>query len=155
MRFKIKAAVLAIVVFIFVVGFAASRFSLAALEEPSRMEISLATAGKHFLISRASRHGVPSPDPPNIGEGNKLYGTECAICHGQDAHKPTDAGRWMYPRAADLTSIAVQQYSDRELFWIVKNGIKLSGMPAFGAVETDQHIWQMVQYLRSVGQQNQ
>jgi mono/diheme cytochrome c family protein len=61
----------------------------------------------------------------------------------------------MYPRAADLTSIAVQQYSDRELFWIVKNGIKLSGMPAFGAVETDQHIWQMVQYLRSVGQQNQ
>ena len=35
----------------------------------------------------------------------------------------------------------VQRYSDRELFWIVKNGIRLSGMPAFGRVESDEHIW--------------
>jgi mono/diheme cytochrome c family protein len=56
----------------------------------------------------------------------------------------------MYPRASDLTSLEVQQYSDRELFWIVKNGIRLSGMPAFGRVESDEHIWNLVHYVRTL-----
>jgi mono/diheme cytochrome c family protein len=56
----------------------------------------------------------------------------------------------MYPRAADLTSRDSQFYSDRELFWIVKNGIRLSGMPAFGKVESDGHIWDLVLYVRSL-----
>jgi mono/diheme cytochrome c family protein len=56
----------------------------------------------------------------------------------------------MYPRASDLTSPEVQQYSDRELFWIVKNGIRLSGMPAFGRVESDEHIWNLEHYLRTL-----
>jgi mono/diheme cytochrome c family protein len=57
----------------------------------------------------------------------------------------------MYPRASDLTSFAVQRYSDRELFWIVKNGIRLSGMFAFGKVESDEHIWNLVHYVRTLG----
>ena len=56
----------------------------------------------------------------------------------------------MYPRATDLTSPEVQQYADRELFWIIKNGIRLSGMPAFGKVESDEHIWNLVNYVRSL-----
>jgi len=56
----------------------------------------------------------------------------------------------MYPRASDLTSREVQDYSDRELFWIVKNGIRLSGMPAFGKVESDEHIWNLVNYVRTL-----
>jgi hypothetical protein len=66
------------------------------------------------------------------------------------SHTLTDSGRWMYPRASDLTSPAVQRYSDSELFWIVKNGIRLSGMPAFGRVESDEHIWNLVHYLRTL-----
>jgi mono/diheme cytochrome c family protein len=61
-----------------------------------------------------------------------------------------DVGGWMNPRAVDLSSAEVQRYSDRELFWIVKNGIRLTGMPAFGKVETDEHIWKLVQYLRTL-----
>ncbi|MBV9874129.1 MAG: cytochrome c, partial [Verrucomicrobia bacterium] len=38
----------------------------------------------------------------------------------------------------------------RELFWIVKNGIRFSGMPAFGKVESDEHIWNLVNYLRTL-----
>lgn len=45
--------------------------------------------------------------------------------------------------------------SDRELFWIIKNGIRLSGMPAFGKVETDTHIWNLVDYLRTIPQHSQ
>ena len=56
----------------------------------------------------------------------------------------------MYPRAADLQSPKVQSYSDSELFWIVKNGIKLSGMPGFGKVEPDDHVWDLVLYVRTL-----
>jgi len=134
-----------------IVGLAQIR--LDALQEPGRAEAALATRAKHILIRRSSRHGIP-PAPANlqasIEEGDKLFGTECASCHGLDGNKLTDAGRWMYPRAAQLASHEVQQYSDRELFWIVKNGIRLSGMPAFGRVETDEHIWDIVHYIRTL-----
>jgi mono/diheme cytochrome c family protein len=130
-----------------------SRFNLGARQEPSRLETMLATRAKHFLVHRSSREGIP-PAPKNfqasIDEGDKLFGTECAACHGDDGHKITDAGRWMYPRAADLTSPEVQKYSDPELFWIVKNGIRFSGMPAFGEVESDEHIWNIVHYVRTL-----
>lgn len=133
--------------------FAISRLSLGATPEPGSMETYLATKARHVFVRRGSREPIP-PAPTNlrasIEEGDKLYGTECAACHGLDGHKPTDAGRWMYPRAADLTSREVQQYSDRELFWIVKNGIRLSGMPAFGRVETDEHILNLVNYVRTL-----
>lgn len=130
-----------------------SRFSLTALPEPGRAETLLAMKAKHYLVRRESRDGVPDGPqrtPVKIAEGEKLYGTECAMCHGMNGRVPTDAGRWMYPRAADLTSLRVQSYSDRELFWVVRNGIRLSGMPAFGKVESDEHIWSLVQYVRSL-----
>ncbi len=130
-----------------------TQFQLGALQEPGRLETVLATRARKALVRRSSRAGIPEA-PINLRasmeEGDKLFGTECAACHGLDGHKLTDAGRWMYPRAADLTSPGVQQYSDRELFWIVKNGIRLSGMPAFGKVESDEHIWNLVHYVRTL-----
>jgi mono/diheme cytochrome c family protein len=131
-----------------------SQIKLDALQEPGHLETVITTRAKHILIGRSSREGIPSA-PTNlqasIEEGDKRFGTECAACHGLDGHTPTDAGRWMYPRAANLTSPEVQQYSDRELFWIVKNGIRLSGMPAFGRVESDEHIWNLAHYVRTLG----
>lgn len=129
----------------------ALQFDLSALPEPGRVEVELATHAKHFLIRRASRSSVPAQlSDVNTAEGKRLYETECAMCHGVDGRARTDNGRWMYPRAADLRSTAVKKYSERELFWILKNGIRLSGMPAFGKVETDEHIWEIVQYVRSL-----
>jgi mono/diheme cytochrome c family protein len=134
-------------------GLTASQFNLSALPEPGRTETFIATKAKHFLVRRASRAGIP-PAPADmqasIAEGDKLFGTDCSECHGNSGRKPTDAGRWMYPRAADLGSVEVQRYSDRELFWIVKNGIRLSGMPAFGRVESDEHIWDLVHFVRTL-----
>lgn len=133
-------------------GVAASQFSLSALPEPSRTETYLATRGKRFLVSRASRGVTQSParTSARIAEGDKLYGAECSMCHGMDARTPAGMGRGMYPRAVDLISPEVQSYSDAELFWIVKNGVRLSGMPAFGKAESDDHIWSIIQYLRSL-----
>jgi len=46
----------------------------------------------------------------------------------------------MYPRASDLTSKQVQSYSDQELFWIIQNGIRFTGIPAFADVESPDRI---------------
>ncbi len=138
---------------LFVGGALAFQFNLSAAPEPGRMETLLAAKAKRLLIRRASWKEIPPPPEDmhtSIEEGDKLFGTECAACHGLDGQKLTDAGRWMYPRAADLTSPTVQRYSDRELFWIVKNGIRLSGMPAFGKVESDEHIWDLVHFVRTL-----
>ena len=153
MKMFIRLLLLMIVIVTIVFGAGLSRFSLNALPEPGRVETVLAGGFRRVLIHRASR--APMSAPPgdlrsSIEEGDKLFGSECAACHGLDGRTPTDAGRWMYPRAADLASGEVQGYSDRELFWIVKNGIRLSGMSAFGKVEPDGHIWNLVQYLRTI-----
>jgi mono/diheme cytochrome c family protein len=134
-------------------GAMASQFNLSALPEPGRTESVIATKAKHFLVRRASRASVAPASADtraSIEEGDNLFGTECSECHGNTGRNPTDAGRWMYPRAADLGSADVQQYSDRELFWIVENGIRLSGMPAFGRVESDEHIWDLVHFVRTL-----
>jgi len=143
--------VLALAAGLLIAGF--TQIRLDAIQEPGHLETFLATQAKRFLIRRSSRDGIP-PAPANFQAsaeaGDKLYSTECAMCHGSDGRTATDTGRWMYPRASDLTSPPVQRYSDRELFWIVKNGIRLSGMPAFGKVESEEHIWNLVHYVRTL-----
>jgi mono/diheme cytochrome c family protein len=126
---------------------------LDAIEEPGQLESILATQAKHILVRWYSRDHVPAA-PTNlqasIEEGNKVYSTDCSMCHGADGHGMTDTGRGMYPRASDLTSREVRQYTDRELFWIIKNGIRLTGMPGFAKVESDEQIWNLVNYLKTL-----
>ena len=153
MKRWILAAVLIVVLSGLVVIFVFTRFDLSALQEPGQVETFLATQAKRILIYKNSRSGIPLPPKDlqaSLEQGETLYGTDCAMCHGSDGHTLTDNGRWMYPRASDLTSPSVQQYSDPELFWIVKNGIRFSGMPGFGKVESDEHIWDLVRYLRTL-----
>jgi mono/diheme cytochrome c family protein len=153
MKRWILAVLIALALAAVVVIVGLTQIRLDALQEPGQVETFLATIVKHLLVRRSSREGIP-PAPTNlqesIAEGDKLYATDCSMCHGPDGHTPSDSGRWMHPRASDLTSPVVQRYSDRELFWIVKNGIRLSGMPAFGRVESDEHIWNLVHYLRTM-----
>ena len=145
--------VLAAVLIVIVIGL--MRFNLTALREPGRLETSVANRGRHFLIRRASRQGIPArpvgkDTKASAASGSTLYATECSPCHGSDGRTPPPTGRWMYPRAADLGSEQVQSYSDQELFWIIQNGIRYTGMPAFGKVETADHIWDLVNYVRTL-----
>ena len=101
------------------VAVAASRLTLSALPEPGQGETFLAAKLKHYFVQKYSRSGIPSAPADRQGavkNGERLFGTECAACHGMSGRNPTDAGRWMYPRAADLASRDSQSYSDLELF---------------------------------------
>ena len=154
MKRWMKIAIVVILVLAAGAWIAFSMFNLSALPEPSAAETYLATKAKHMLVHRAAVGAAIPPAPMDVKasaeEGDKYFGVDCSMCHGTTGRKPTDNGRWMYPRAIDLGSRETQSYSDRELFWIVKNGIRLSGMPAFGKMETDEHIWDLVEYIRTL-----
>ena len=74
----------------------------------------------------------------------------CVMCHGQDGLTPTQIGLSLYPPAPSLGVHEVQRYTDPELFWVVKNGIRLTGMPGFGRIYSDAQIWDLVQYMRTL-----
>lgn len=128
--------------------------NISALPQPGRLETAVAGRIRNRLISNAAR-GVS--DPPvtdgaaSVSQGKDLYEMDCASCHGEDGRHPTPVGKSLYPRAADLGSAGVQKMSDREIFWVIKNGIRLSGMPGFGRIDTDGEIWQLTFYLRTLG----
>jgi mono/diheme cytochrome c family protein len=149
MRTRTAWAILVFVVVVTVIVIALMSFNLTAMQEPGRFETFVANRATRCIIRRASRQGIPPrPQDTSISSGGTLYGSDCSQCHGSDGHAQTPIGRWMYPRAADLTSKQVQSYSDQELFWIVQNGIRFTGMPAFGKVETGDNIWNLVNYVR-------
>jgi mono/diheme cytochrome c family protein len=154
MKRWMKIGIVVIVALMAAGWIAFSLFNLSALPEPGRMETYLATKSKHMLVHRAAARAAIPPEPAEVKasaeEGGKYFGVDCSMCHGATGRKPTDNGRWMYPRAIDLGSAETQSYSDRELFWILKNGILLSGMPAFGKMETDEHVWDLVRYIRTL-----
>lgn len=77
-----------------------------------------------------------------IAEGFVHYRAHCAICHGAPGVEPDIIARGMYPNPPDLRLTAGSR-SPAELFWIVKNGIKMSGMPAWGD-HGDEELWPVV-----------
>jgi mono/diheme cytochrome c family protein len=151
MRQRILWAIVVLVVVL--IGIAVMRFNLTALHEPGPAETRLANLSKRYFIYRASRHGIP-PRPldtkASIERGGSHYGLDCGICHADDGRAQRAPGQWMYPRASDLTSKQVQSYSDQELYWIIQNGIRFTGMPAFADVETPDHVWDLVNYVRTL-----
>ncbi len=130
-----------------------TRMSFSALDEPGPAIIWLATRAKHLSVGRAARSGVPQEPamtPASVSVGEMIYHGECQNCHGLDGRTPTAMGKSMYPRAPSLASRQVQAWSDAELFWIIKHGIRHSGMPGFARTESDEQIWRVVHYVRSL-----
>lgn len=154
MRHRGRLIALAIIAVITIAGaYEVMHVNISALPEPGAVETSLAGTAKNWCISRAARESVPTPPANNAAmasAGETLFGMGCASCHGQDGRKPTPIGQSMYPRVLDLSAPLVQGMSDRELFWVIKNGIRLSGMPGFGRIQSDEQIWQLTYYVRSL-----
>lgn len=135
-------------------GLFAIGFNLSALPAPGSFETYLAAGIKEWFVYRESRaaelHESPATsDSATIGQ--MIFESECSYCHGSDGRTPTDIGQGLYPRAPDLGTAEVQGFSDRELFWIIRNGIRLSGMPSFGKQLSNQETWELVRYVRSLG----
>lgn len=109
-------------------------------------------------IERASRDIVMPPldSPQLLLSGGADYNDMCAGCHLKPGRKESDLSIGLYPRPPDLATrveVPGDRHDDdmqtaRRRFWVIKHGIKASGMPAWGRTHDDQRIWAMVAFLR-------
>jgi len=125
---------------------------VSARPQPGRIETFAAHAVRDVAVDARSR-GVTNPVPVSdavISEGMEHFADHCAVCHGNDGSGDTEAGRGLYPRAPDMRLPATQNLSDGELFYIIENGVRLTGMPAWsnGTKEGETSSWHLVHFIR-------
>jgi len=123
--------------------------------QPPAFETRLARAARHQLIPRAARARANplAPSAEVLTSARRHFADHCASCHGNDGRGQIEMGRNLYPKAPDMTSTGTQRLSDGELFWIIENGVKLTGMPAWGAggepgADAGGESWGLVHFIR-------
>ena len=105
------------------------------------------------VVSRILGGDTPNPvanDQRALSTGRAAYTGSCAVCHGARGDGRGVFGLTTYPPATDLTSENARSKTDAQLFWIVKNGLGFTAMPAFGDQYKDADIWAMVAYIRAL-----
>lgn len=128
------------------------RSGISARDEPTGLEVAIARAARRLAMPSAlrdARNPTPATDAV-LAEARAHFADHCAACHGNDGAGRTEIGRNLYPRAPDLRRPPTQSLTDGELFGIVRNGIRLTGMPAWGdgSPESDRESWALVRFLR-------
>jgi hypothetical protein len=102
-------------------------------------------------VKRHSR-GIIPPDlsnPVMIRSGSYRFQQMCVQCHGGPGVDRSEAGEGLYPKGPDLAN-AKQDWAPQELFWITKNGLKMTGMPAWEHTSEDKEIWAMVAFIEQM-----
>lgn len=125
-------------------------------DEPSWMEARIARGLRHWSTP-ADLRGARNPlalTPQVMAEARAHWADHCASCHGNDGKGKTAIGGKLYPRAPDMTLPATQELSDGELFAIIENGIRLTGMPGWGngTAESGYGSWSLVHLIRHLPQ---
>ncbi len=88
-------------------------------------------------------------DAALVQAGFDEYHAMCFTCHGAPGHDLSEIGKGLNPSPPKLDAEEIQnQYSDAELYWIVKNGIRMTGMPAFGPTHEEKELWSIVAFVR-------
>lgn len=99
---------------------------------------------------RASGISAPADlaSPQRIATGAGLYGEMCSGCHLGPGVERSELSHGLYPQAPELAK--AHPMSPAEQFWIIKHGVKLSAMPAWGKTHSDPLIWDMVAFVRKL-----
>jgi mono/diheme cytochrome c family protein len=121
---------------------------------PTRTEAMLARSLRSWAIPRGARNGRnPFHNSPElIQESARHFADHCASCHGNDGSGATEMGRNFFPRVPDMLSEATQRLSDGELYYIIHNGVRWTGMPAWGDSDNDSDSWKLVLFIRHLPQ---
>ena len=105
---------------------------------------------ENSVSKRAREIQVPTlEDPEKIRAGFAHYDEMCVMCHGGPAVRIAEFASGLNPRPPLLTSEATD-WSPREIFWITKHGVKMTGMPAFGSTHSDEEIWAITAFVNQL-----
>lgn len=108
----------------------------------------LETVRERSIAVRAQSIDVPPLGlPEQVRRGAKNYAAMCAQCHLAPGMEPTELNLGLYPTPPRFFEAEHSPHDPAATFWTIKNGLKLTGMPAWGAFHSDQQIWQLVSFV--------
>jgi mono/diheme cytochrome c family protein len=145
---------LAIVVTAIAYGAILIRRGISARKAPSATETAVARAVRHLAIPKIARDEenpwAEVATPEVLKDAREHFADHCSQCHANDGSGKTEMGQYLYPRAPDMRQPATQNLTDGELYYIIRNGVPLTGMPAWGEPDTvqDDDSWQLVLFIR-------
>jgi len=126
---------------------------LSSRATPTALEKAIARKARHLAIPSNARL-APNPvlaSKEDLRDARLHFADDCAICHGNDGGGETTIGSGLYPKPPDLRLPETQNLSDGELFWIIENGVRFTGMPAFsngGEHGGSEDSWKLVHFIR-------
>jgi len=124
---------------------------MSARATPGAVETYLGRSVRNMSIPKAAREmqNPMTASPEALIEAQRHFADHCATCHGNDGRGGTEMGRKLYPPAPDMTLPATQNLTDGELYHIIENGVRFTGMPAWGAGGPNDHdTWHLVLFIR-------
>ena len=128
-------------------------YNIGADASHSRIVYNILQRLRDNSVGRHAR-GIAGPpdvnDPKRIAAGAGLYHEMCTGCHLGPGVAKSELSQGLYPPAPDLAR--ANGRSPAEQFWIIKHGVKLTAMPAWGKTHTDAEIWDLVAFLRKMPQ---
>src|SRR5688572_29404199 len=127
---------------------------ISARAEPGVVETAVARTMRRLAIPRgeSDRKNPVRATAEVIAAGMSHYADHCAACHANDGSGETQIGLGLYPKPPDMRRASTQSLSDGELFYIIENGVRLTGMPAWGAGthESAEETWHLVHFIRQL-----
>jgi mono/diheme cytochrome c family protein len=110
------------------------------------------STGAHRHPDASKLKNPVAADATSIVAGHTLYTKQCAVCHGDTGKGDGKMGEEMSPKPGDLTDADWKHgSSDGEIFTVIRNGVKGTGMKAYNRKLTAHDIWDLVNYIRSIG----
>ena len=151
-RAKLLGGVLAVGALAASCGAYLLRRGYSARETPSAMEEAVARRLRHLATpadARAKRNPVAAT-PERLSEARAHWADHCAVCHANDGSGETTIGQGLYPKTPDMRKARTQEMSDGELFYVIRNGVRFTGMPGWGTVneQEDTDSWALVHFIR-------
>jgi mono/diheme cytochrome c family protein len=128
---------------------------LSARATPSALEAFFAQHAHRLSIPSNARqmHNPTEVSDLNLREARQHFADHCASCHANDGSGDTMYGKGLYPKPPDLRKPETQNLSDGEIFWIIENGVRFTGMPAFGGGHgSAEDSWKLVLFIRHLPQ---
>jgi mono/diheme cytochrome c family protein len=151
---KWLVSILIVIIVILVVGFAyifSGYYNVSATQPHWASTLWIIDELRERSIEAHSKGIRPPPPTPRLTKaGLEHFHEMCHDCHGAPGYKPEEFAEGLYPKPPGLSARDVQAMSDAALFWVVKNGIKMTGMPAFGPTHGDDILWGMVSVVRQL-----
>jgi predicted CXXCH cytochrome family protein len=132
------------------------RHGFSSRDEPSYLERVVARAARNLAIpGHAKKETNPwKATPDTLKEARDIFTDRCASCHGTDGSGQTTVGRNLYPKPPDLRAPLTQNLTDGQIHYIIENGVRLTGMPAWGTPHEEQGDtgWKLVLFIRNLRQ---